>query len=170
MVGAPLVAVTQPFLPAFMGVAFLLVMIAVLGVLVWRNATDLQGHVHAAAEAIVSAIGQQNRALRAGGAEHTLQQAYRLLPGLGDPVPVGITASSPFAGRTLSEIALRGRTGATVVAISRGEDVVLVPDGHQVLQAGDVLALAGTTAAVEAARHLLERGDDDGPTESAARD
>jgi K+:H+ antiporter len=53
MVGAPLVAVTQPFLPAFMGVAFLLVMIAVLGVLVWRNATDLQGHVHAAAEAIV---------------------------------------------------------------------------------------------------------------------
>ena len=165
MVGAPLVAVTQPFLPAFMGVAFLLVMIAVLGVLVWRNATDLQGHVHAAAEAIVSAIGHQNRALRAGGAEHTLQQAYRLLPGLGDPVPVGITASSPFAGRTLSEIALRGRTGATVVAISRGEDVVLVPDGHQVLQAGDVLALAGTTAAVEAARQLLERGDDDRATE-----
>jgi CPA2 family monovalent cation:H+ antiporter-2 len=70
---------------------------------------------------------------------------------------VGIGASSPFAGRTLSEIALRGRTGATIMAISRGEEVVLVPDGHEVLQAGDVLALAGTSSAVEAARRLLEQ-------------
>jgi CPA2 family monovalent cation:H+ antiporter-2 len=69
--------------------------------------------------------------------------------------------TSPFAGSTLSETALRGRTGATVVAISRGEDVVLVPDGHEVLEAGDVLALAGTTEAVEAARLLLEGGSPD---------
>jgi CPA2 family monovalent cation:H+ antiporter-2 len=159
LVGAPLVAVTQPFLPAFMGVVLLLVMIAAVGMHVWRNAADLQGHVHAAAEAIVSAIGHQNRA-GPRGPEHSLEQAYQLLPGLGEPVPVQIGAASPLAGRTLSEIALRGRTGATVVAISRGEDVVLVPDGHEVLQAGDVLALAGTSTAVEAARQLLERGDD----------
>ncbi|HXS81769.1 MAG TPA: cation:proton antiporter [Methylomirabilota bacterium] len=166
MIGAPLVAVTQPFLPAFMGVVMLLVMIAAVGAHVWRNAADLQGHVHAAAEAIVSAIGHHNRAAGPGGAEQVLQKAYQLLPGLGEPVPVGIGASSPFAGRTLSEIALRGRTGATIIAISRGEDVVLVPNGHEVLQAGDVLALAGTSAAVEAARLLLERGEDAGPTES----
>jgi len=128
-----------------------------VGVHVWRNAADLQGHVHAAAEAIVSAIGQHNRAAGPAGSEQALQKAYRLLPGLGEPVPVGIGASSPFAGRTLSEIALRGRTGATIMAISRGEEVVLVPDGHEVLQAGDVLALAGTSSAVEAARRLLEQ-------------
>jgi CPA2 family monovalent cation:H+ antiporter-2 len=45
-----------------------------------------------------------------------------------------------------------------VIAISRGPDVVLVPDGHELLQAGDVLALAGTREAVDAARRLLKDG------------
>ena len=61
----------------------------------------------------------------------------------------------------LTELELRGRTGATVIAISRGDDVVLVPDGHEALRLGDVLALAGTSDAIEAARALLERGAHD---------
>ena len=170
MVGAPLVTVTQPFLPAFTGLAMLLVMVVAVGIHVWRNAADLQGHVHAAAEAIVSAIGERNRVAGPGGAEQALQRAYRLMPGLGEPVPVTVGPTSPFAGSTLSETALRGRTGATVVAISRGEDVVLVPDGHEVLEAGDVLALAGTTEAVDAARLLLEGGSPDATPDQNADD
>jgi CPA2 family monovalent cation:H+ antiporter-2 len=46
-------------------------------------------------------------------------------------------------------------TGATVLAIQRGEQSVLVPSGHERLQAGDVLAIAGTHDAVEAAKELL---------------
>jgi monovalent cation:H+ antiporter-2, CPA2 family len=159
VVGAPLVAVTQPFLPAFAGVALLLAILLFLGLVVWRNAADLQGHVRAAAEALVSVIGQQPRREGEREAERSLQRAYQLLPGLGDPVPVGIPAASPFAGRELSDIGLRGHTGATVIAISRGADVVLVPDGHQVVHAGDVLALAGTSEAIEAARRFLEHGE-----------
>ena len=159
VVGAPLVAITQPVLPAFAGIALLLAILLFLSFVVWRSAADLQGHVKAAAEALVSAIGQQPRRQGEREAERSLQRAYQLLPGLGDPVPVSIPAASPFAGRELSDIGLRGHTGATVIAISRGSEVVLVPDGHQVLQAGDVLALAGTSEAIEAARRLLERGE-----------
>ena len=155
---APVVVLTQPFLPAFAGVGMLLAGAIVLGVVFWRSAADLQGHVRAAAEVIVSAIGHRNSAEHAGESERSLHRAYELVPGLGEPVPVVIDASSPFAGRTLGDTALRGRTGATVLAISRGQEVVLVPDGHVELRAGDVLAIAGTSEAVEAARRLLVPG------------
>ena len=157
-VGAPLVAFTQPFLPAFAGAGILLTGAVVMGFIFWRNAADLQGHVRAAAEAIVQAIGEKRRLAGPAESERSLHRAYELVPGLGEPVPVSIAPGSPFAGRTLADTELRGRTGATVIAISRGQDVVLVPDGHELLKEGDVLALAGTREAVDAARKLLSDG------------
>ena len=46
-------------------------------------------------------------------------------------------------------------TGATVLAIGRGNQGML-PTGKEVLEEGDLLALAGTHDAVDAARHLLK--------------
>ncbi len=158
LVGAPLVAITQPFLPAAVGLGVLAASLLVFGSIVWRTAADLQGHVRAAAELIVAAIGRQPRAVEAAAGVAPLQRAHDLLPGLGDPTPVTIGASSPCAGLRLSDIALRGRTGATIVAISRGDEVVLVPDGHEVLRPGDVVALAGTRPAIEAAEGVLADG------------
>ena len=54
--------------------------------------------------------------------------------------------------------ALRGRTkvtGASVLAIVRGDGGVIVLSAGEVLQAGDTLALAGTHEAVAAAVELL---------------
>ncbi len=160
VVGAPLVAITQPFLPPFVALGGFVAALAVMSVSVWRSAHDLQGHVRAAAEVVVDAIGRHARHDGPGGAERALHRAYELLPGLGEPVPVRLEARHAAVGRKLTELELRGRTGATVLAISRGEDVVLVPDGHAELQLGDVIALAGTSEAIEAAKRLLERGDD----------
>jgi CPA2 family monovalent cation:H+ antiporter-2 len=42
-----------------------------------------------------------------------------------------------------------------VLAITRGGDRILLPTGHETLRAGDVLAVAGTRDAVEAARSVL---------------
>jgi CPA2 family monovalent cation:H+ antiporter-2 len=42
-----------------------------------------------------------------------------------------------------------------VLAIVHGRDGVLIPTGHEQLQAGDLLAVAGTQEAVEAAERLL---------------
>lgn len=167
-VGAPLVAFAQPFLPAFASVALLVLGALLLGFQFWRSATDLQGHVRAAAEVVVRVVGEQRRQPAGASGERSLQRAYELVPGLGEPVPMRIPATSPYVGRTLADTELRGRTGATVLAISRGDDVVLVPDGHVVLQVGDVLALAGTHESVEAARDLLGCGPSPAQADGAA--
>jgi CPA2 family monovalent cation:H+ antiporter-2 len=78
-----------------------------------------------------------------------------LLPGLGEPTPVRLEATSPAIGRTLAELNLRGLTGATVLAIHRGEEGISFPTAKEVLKEGDIVALAGTHEAVEAARGLL---------------
>src|SRR3989454_963527 len=61
LVGAPLIALTQPFLPGAPGAAALAVLLAVLGVGFWRSATNLQGHVRAGAQMIVDTLAAQSR-------------------------------------------------------------------------------------------------------------
>jgi CPA2 family monovalent cation:H+ antiporter-2 len=154
-VGAPLVALTQPFVPAPVGPLVLVASLVVFGILVVRTTADLHGHVRAAAEAFVDAIGRYSGAGGRHEAEQALERAQQLLPGFGEPYALKIEPASPAVGQALTELELRGRTGATIVAISRGEDVVLVPDGHVVLEEGDVVALVGTRAAIEAALQAL---------------
>ncbi|MDQ3243499.1 MAG: TrkA C-terminal domain-containing protein, partial [Gemmatimonadota bacterium] len=66
--------------------------------------------------------------------------------------------SSPAVDRSLAELNIRGLTGATILAITRRGDSgakVMVPTGKERLRDGDVLALAGSTEAVNAAKELL---------------
>jgi CPA2 family monovalent cation:H+ antiporter-2 len=74
---------------------------------------------------------------------------------MGSPVPSEVQPGTAAVGKTLAELSLRGLTGATVLAIRRGDESVIVPSGHDRLQVGDVLALAGTEDAVTAAQKLL---------------
>ncbi|PTL81975.1 cation:proton antiporter [Vitiosangium sp. GDMCC 1.1324] len=156
IVGAPLVAVTQPFLPGVLGGAVLLLLLVVLGVGFWRSATNLQGHVRAGSQVIVAALAAQSRVSNEKHHEGTLKDVHAILPGLGEPTPVRLETASPAVGRTLAELNLRGMTGATVLAIKRGEQEVVVPTAHEPLRAGDVLALAGTHEAIDAARTVLD--------------
>jgi len=158
LVGAPLLALTQPFLPTVPGVGVLAVSLAVLGFTFWRSATDLQGHVRAGAQAIVEALAAQSRGRGTQAQPETLEQVHQLLPGLGALVAVALDSGSPAIGKTLAELNLRGHTGATVLAITRGERGVIIPSAEELLGRGDVLALAGTHEAIEAARNLLLEG------------
>ena len=155
VIGVPLIAITQPFLPPFRGAAVLMFVLLLLAVAFWRGAANFQGHTRAAAEALAQTLARQTRAGRATDTGHPLEDTSRLLAGLGSPVPVEVQPGTVAEGKTLAQIELRGLTGATVLAIQRGEASVLVPSGHERLQAGDVLALAGTHDAVEAAKALL---------------
>ncbi|MGH7287286.1 MAG: cation:proton antiporter regulatory subunit, partial [Myxococcota bacterium] len=78
-----------------------------------------------------------------------------LLPGLGHLVPISLSDSSPAVGRTLAELDLRSLTGATVLAIRRGDAGLTAPGASAVLRPGDVLALTGTEEAIEAAGAIL---------------
>ncbi len=155
LVGLPLLALTQPFLPGLHGAVLLALLLVVLGFGFWRSATNLQGHVKAGAEMIVEVLGKQARGA-SGPDDRALAQVGQLLPGLGEPVPFRVDARSVAAGKTLAELDLRGLTGATVLAIIRDERGTIVPTAREELRAGDVLALAGTHTAVEAAKSLLQ--------------
>ncbi len=166
LVGIPLVAVTQPFVPTLRGAAVLVFLLTLLAFAFWRNATNMQGHTRAAAQAMVQAIGRQTRAGRAMEAnqretQSKLDDVNRIITGLGSPVSIELLPGSSAVGRTLAEVKLRGLTGATILAIERGGESVVVPAGNERLRAGDVLAVAGTHMAVEAARELLAAEDID---------
>jgi CPA2 family monovalent cation:H+ antiporter-2 len=166
IIGGLIVVVTQPFLPLFRGPILLAAVLVVLGVALWRSATNLQGHTRAGAEIIALALSKQ-MADESQVSATDLERVHAALPGLGEPTPVTIPASSRVIGRTLSQLDLRGRTGATVLTIMhRGGAEVLLPNGLEVLNEGDVVFLAGTNHAIKSARAVLKNEDYDTDEES----
>lgn len=153
LVALPCLALLQPFLPGIRGTLPLLLLVLVAGFAFWRSATQLQGHVRAGAEALVAAVAIPGATTDEQA--QALDQMEQLLPGLGDLAPFALESGNPWIGRTLAEINLRAVTAATVLAIRRGEDAVLTPDGKQALQQGDVLILTGTHDALDGARAHL---------------
>ena len=163
LVAIPLVAITQPFLPGYPGLAMLFIIAVLLGAALWRNALNLQAHARAGAEMIVSALARHVVTDESDELTRTMEHVATMLPGLGDPEVVRIAVNSPAVNKSLAELNIRGLTGATVLCITRnaaeiaGEDAlqVGVPSGRQRLYVGDVLALAGSHESISAARLLL---------------
>jgi CPA2 family monovalent cation:H+ antiporter-2 len=155
LVGLPMLALLQPFLPGWAAALILALILIVLGVVFWRGATNLQGHVKAGAEMIVEALVARARKPAMAEEDVALEQITHLLPGLGEPIPVKLAKESASVGKTLAQLNLRGLTGASVLALARGQEGVIVPMASEVLRAGDVLALVGTRDAVAAALDLL---------------
>jgi CPA2 family monovalent cation:H+ antiporter-2 len=150
----PILAVTQPFVPGGAGAAVLAVPLVALGVAVWRGATNLHGHVRAGAQLIVEALARHAQGPETRH-EDPLAHLRAVLPGLGEPVAVRLEEGCGAVGKTLAMLDLRGRTGATVLALWRAEGGVMVPSAKEELRSGDVLALAGAVDSVAAARELL---------------
>jgi CPA2 family monovalent cation:H+ antiporter-2 len=156
-VGIPVVAITQPFLPAHQGAAVFAVLTLILFLALWRNAANLQGHARAGAQIIASALAHQ-MASADETAEYPvtrLRDANALVPGLGEPVAIRVAPESLAAGRSLASLNLRGATGATVLAIRRGTEQIPNPLGREVIHAGDLLAIAGAREALAVARGVL---------------
>ena len=147
--GIPVVAITQPFLGGVAGPVVLFALLMILGVAFWRSATNLQGHVQAGAQMIAEALAAQSQV------SAPMPTVDELLPGLGAPTSFRLAPESAAVGKTLAQLNLRGTTGATVLAIHRRSGVVGVPTASEILREGDVLALAGTSEAVDSARALL---------------
>jgi CPA2 family monovalent cation:H+ antiporter-2 len=133
----------------------LVAVLAVLALAFWRSATNLEGHVRAGTQVLVEALAARSRGRPAERGADGLERVHSLLPGLGDPIPVELDAASPAVGRSLADLNLRGLTGATALVLTRGGGGARIPSAHEPLRAGDVLALAGTHEAIEAARRSL---------------
>jgi K+/H+ antiporter YhaU regulatory subunit KhtT len=68
---------------------------------------------------------------------------------------VTVRPASWVIGRSLQEIGLRSRTGATAVAVTRGEVDHFSPPADMLLEPGDVVTVVGEDAARSRARSLM---------------
>lgn len=115
----------------------------------WLDAGAVAKEYRSGAELVADVLARQT-----SGDEAEADEA-ELLPGLDGVRPVPVEPGSHAVGRTLKELDLRARTGATVVAIERAGAKVLLPTGSERLEPGDRLALLGTPSAVDRAEELL---------------
>jgi CPA2 family monovalent cation:H+ antiporter-2 len=155
-VGIPVVAITQPFLPPHQGAFVLALLTLLLLAALWRNAANLQGHARAGAQIIASALAHQMASTDGASDETTLlEDVNAVLPGLGEPVAIRVVPQSIAVGKSLTQLNLRGATGATVLAIRRGTTQIPTPLGREVIQANDVVAVAGARDALAVARAIF---------------
>ncbi len=150
----PIIVLTQPFLPPLSGLAVLGVLLLLFGGIFWRRATDLFGHFRAGAELVAATLAKQSRQESV-----EFDPVRQMLPGLGDFAPVRVGEGTAATGRTLGELDLRGRTGATVVALLRGEERIVFPEADQRLVAGDLVAVTGSHDAIDAATTILTHAE-----------
>lgn len=78
----------------------------------------------------------------------------REVPGLSSG-RITVPGDSPFAGRLLGQTRARTRTGASIVAVVRGKDVIASPGPDQVLRAGDVLVVIGTPDGIDRVQRIV---------------
>lgn len=81
----------------------------------------------------------------------TFAAAGEPLPNYEVPVPKG----SPLIGQSIGALKFWQSTGGTIVAIRRGQTVILSPGPYAQLYGGDVIVLVGSPAAAEAAHRLV---------------
>jgi CPA2 family monovalent cation:H+ antiporter-2 len=159
LVAVPVLAVTQPFVPALPSAGVLLLVLALAFWALWKSATNLEGHVRAGAAVVLEVLASQSREARP-----SLESIHDLLPGLGPLTPVRLTASDAAVGRTVAEVNLHGHSGATILCISRGREGTVAPTPDKTFEAGDVLTLTGTAQAIATAREVLAGRTPDAPS------
>ena len=81
----------------------------------------------------------------------------REVPGI-DTGQVKIRPGSPFVGRPLGDTGARTRTGASIVAIVRNQEVLPSPGPAEVLRAHDVLVVIGTEEGITGVEQIVDKG------------
>lgn len=100
--------------------------------------------------------GEDYRMLRAPATGSRVSAAVLDALAAGTTEVARIDPESPAAGCTLGELDLRRRTGASAIAVVRGEQSRTNPPADYRLEAGDDLVLVGSHSEIEAAFALLE--------------
>jgi TrkA domain protein len=67
-----------------------------------------------------------------------------------------VPAISAHANQPLGHTRARTRTGASIVAVVRGEDVIASPTPDELLRPGDVLVVIGTHDGINGVRAIIE--------------
>ncbi len=78
---------------------------------------------------------------------------------------VVLQSDSPVIDKTLGELDLRGKSGATVIAVLRGGETKISPGANYTLAAGDTIVLLGSPGKLDRAKAIFR--PDEAPSEAA---
>ncbi|UDY23319.1 cation:proton antiporter regulatory subunit [Nocardioides sp. Kera G14] len=90
------------------------------------------------------------------GAPRVIERLAKLAEQVEGIKTAGIPLGASLAGRTLGDAEIRSRTGASIVAILRGDEVTPSPTPDFVFRQGDKVVVVGTEDGVRAASAILE--------------
>ncbi|MDM4140764.1 MULTISPECIES: cation:proton antiporter regulatory subunit [Mycobacterium] len=102
------------------------------------------------AEAVAQILGAPRIAER-------FTELAREIPGL-ETGQVHILAGSPFVDHPLGDTRARTRTGASIVAIVRNEEVLASPGPSEMLHVQDVLIVIGTEDGIAGVEKIIDKG------------
>jgi CPA2 family monovalent cation:H+ antiporter-2 len=152
--GAVFLALASPILPVGLPLVMTASVVSLAAVLFWRSV----GNVHARAEAVLQSM--------LSGAEPSAQglaMREELVELVSAKYPFDVVVEdfvAPFhstaCNRSIRELGLRQRTGATIAAVFRDEAPILNPDPGLEILPGDVLVLLGSADQVASAVRELE--------------
>lgn len=139
-------ALSSALLPPWKVLVVLLTVVALLTWLLWRTSVRLYSKAQIALEETLARPPERPD-------NGTPQVASLVLEA--DLASVAIADASPGARKLIRELALRTRTGASVVGIERAGSTVINPGPDEELLPGDQVLLLGNPAQLEAARTLF---------------
>lgn len=105
---------------------------------------------------IITQYNELNREINAVAA--ALLKSQQTFISASEPFPnyeVVVPADSPLIGKNIGSLKFWQSTGATIVAIRRGQTVILSPGPFAELYGGDVVIFVGTPSAAEAANRFV---------------
>ncbi|MBO0866351.1 MAG: cation:proton antiporter regulatory subunit [Mycobacterium sp.] len=102
------------------------------------------------AEAVAQILGAPRIAER-------FTELTREVPGL-DVGQVHIPSGSPYVDHPLGDTQARTRTGASIVAIVRNDEVLASPGPAEILRARDVLVVIGTEDGIAGVEQIVAKG------------
>ena len=117
-----------------------------------RDVKSLHQHIRS----LLRQSGELNRQLEE--AVTALVKGQDTFAAAGQPLPnyeVPVPKDSPLIGKSIGELKFWQSTGGTIVAIRRGQTVILSPGPYAELYSGDVIILVGSPSAAEAAHRLV---------------
>jgi CPA2 family monovalent cation:H+ antiporter-2 len=138
---------SSTLLPSWNVVIAVLLLVALATWLGWRSLIKLYGSAQSAVQEIF--------------AQDLPPPKPRAVPAMigalmdRDLEAVDIDSNSPAIGKPVQDLRIRTQTGATVVSIERGREIIINPDSGVCLAPGDKVLLIGSPEQTEAARKLL---------------
>jgi CPA2 family monovalent cation:H+ antiporter-2 len=147
-------ALGAPVLPRGLALGVTLAVIGGAAVVLWRTVGQVRDHAERTLRAVLAPEPDESPAA-APAREEIVRLAARKYPFQMTIEEVVLPLTSTAANRSLEELEIRARTGATVAEIVRDTESLVNPSPSTVLEPGDVLLVMGSREQVaRAIRHL----------------